>query len=249
MCNGECAGLGLRLVIGQRPKRTLSLLGGRGELLAQPMLLASPHDCRPQEMAELAKCHEEFTRRGVSLLGLCVGTVEEHRAFVRDVEETFKVSIRFPVIADVTREVVRSLGLIHPRMRGTGEGRHSIRSVIVASPVEPDATGREVELLLHYPPHIGRDTGELLRCVDALLRSHADGGIGTPANWRAGEDVLVLPSVPEDEFAERQAATAALAAGSGVAAAGAPPAATALSQLRPYLRLIPDPGLALRDEP
>ncbi len=204
-----------------------------------------------QEMAELAKCHEEFSRRGVSLLGLCVGTVEEHRAFVQDVEETFEVSIRFPVIADVSREVVRSLGLIHPRMRGTAGGRHSVRSVIVASPVEPDAAGREVELLLHYPPHIGRDTTELLRCVDALLRSHADGDIGTPANWRAGDDVLLLPTATEEEVDEKQAAraTAAATAGpGGDATAGAPAAPSGFSQLRSYLRLKPDPGISLRDD-
>ncbi|KAA0167288.1 hypothetical protein FNF27_07371 [Cafeteria roenbergensis] len=218
------------------------------------LLFSYPKDMTPvcaTEMAELAKCHEEFSRRGVSLLGLCVGTVEEHRAFVQDVEETFEVSIRFPVIADVSREVVRSLGLIHPRMRGTAGGRHSVRSVIVASPVEPDAAGREVELLLHYPPHIGRDTTELLRCVDALLRSHADGDIGTPANWRAGDDVLLLPTATEEEVDEKQAAraTAAATAGpGGDATAGAPAAPSGFSQLRSYLRLKPDPGISLRDD-
>ncbi|CAE7850503.1 unnamed protein product, partial [Symbiodinium microadriaticum] len=189
-----------------------------GSSLASPRARADSlgvADGMAPEMAELAKCHEEFSRRGVSLLGLCVGTVEEHRAFVQDVEETFEVSIRFPVIADVSREVVRSLGLIHPRMRGTAGGRHSVRSVIVASPVEPDAAGREVELLLHYPPHIGRDTTELLRCVDALLRSHADGDIGTPANWRAGDDVLLLPTATEEEVDEKQAARATAAATAG----------------------------------
>jgi len=195
-------------------------------------------------MAELAKRHAEFEARGVKLLGVCVGSVDEHRAFVSDVQSTFGVTVRFPVIADEAREVVSRLGLIHPRMRGTGSGRHSIRSVVVASPVDDDLEGggRQAELVLHYPPHIGRDTGELLRCMDALLRSHADDGIGTPANWQAGQDVVLLPSVSDDEAKARaEAAGRSLDVIGGLDAGGT--AGGGFSALTPYIRLVPDPGL------
>ena len=87
--------------------------------------------------------------------------------------------------------------------------------------------------------------------MDALLRSHADGDIGTPANWRAGDDVLLLPTATEEEVDEKQAAraTAAATAGpGGDATAGAPAAPSGFSQLRSYLRLKPDPGISLRDD-
>jgi alkyl hydroperoxide reductase subunit AhpC len=189
----------------------------------------------PQEMAELARHHSEFEERGVSLLGLCVGSVSDHREFVKDIQDGFGVKVDYPVIADESREIVHRLGVVHPRMRGTADGRHSVRSIVVASPV---SLGREVELIMHYPPHIGRATTELLRCVDALLRSAADHGIGTPGNWVAGEDVLILPSVSDAEARAKYGVSAP-----DDAAADADGGESGFSQLRPYLRLVADPGL------
>lgn len=187
-----------------------------------------------QEMAELARHHDEFEERGVSLLGLCVGSVSEHREFVKDIQEGFGVEVKYPVIADESRELVNRLGTVHPRMRGTAGGLHSVRSIVVASPV---SSGREVHLIMHYPPHIGRATSELLRCVDALLRSEADPGIGTPGNWVAGEDVLILPTVTDEEARTKYGVGGDTAGGDVAVAEGG------FSRLRPYLRLVPDPGL------
>jgi thioredoxin-dependent peroxiredoxin len=198
------------------------------------VLFSYPKDMTPvcaTEMAELSKSHHEFVRRNARLLGLCVGNEEEHRAFVKDVQERFRVTVPLQVIPDVTGDLSRRLGVIHPRMRGTAGGKHAVRSVIVATPVGDD-THRTVELLTHYPPHIGRDVGELLRCIDALIRSHADDGIGTPANWRAGEDVVILPSVDDDEATRRYGSLMP----------------SKFDQVASYIRVIPDPGLPAKSD-
>ena len=99
----------------------------------------------------------------------------------------------------------------------------------MCTPVEEGAegSGRRVELILHYPPHIGRDVGELLRCMDALIRSNADDGIGTPANWREGDDVVILPAVGDDEARARYGSMMP----------------TSFGDVASYIRVIPDPGL------
>jgi alkyl hydroperoxide reductase subunit AhpC/uncharacterized protein (DUF924 family)/CRP-like cAMP-binding protein len=190
------------------------------------VLFSHPADFTPVCTTELgltARLGDEWARRGVKVIGLSVDSSEDHERWIADINETQSARVDFPIIADKDRRISMLFGMLDPtRFRhGTGLGETmTVRSVFVISPA------KRVELVLSYPAHIGRNFDEILRVVDALQLS-ARYRVATPANWKPGEDTVVLPFISDEE------AEATFAHNGGV------------RRVRSYLRYVRDPSLRL----
>lgn len=159
------------------------------------ILFSHPKDFTPvctTELGYTAKLRPEFERRGVKVIGLSVDPVESHHRWEKDIEETQGTAVNFPMIGDADRKVSELYGLIHPNASDT----LTVRSVYVIGP------DNKVKLSLTYPASTGRNFDEILRVIDSLQLT-AQHKVATPVNWRDGEDVIIVPSVSDDEARER----------------------------------------------
>ena len=159
------------------------------------ILFSHPKDFTPvctTELGYTAKLKPEFERRGVKVLGLSVDPVESHHRWEKDIEETQGTAVNFPVIGDADRKVSELYGLIHPNASDT----LTVRSVYVIGP------DNKVKLSITYPASTGRNFDEILRVIDSLQLT-AKHKVATPVNWKDGEDVIIVPSVGEEEARER----------------------------------------------
>ncbi|WP_213980900.1 peroxiredoxin [Sphingomonas sp. dw_22] len=155
------------------------------------LLFSHPKDFTPvctTELGAVAKLKPEFDRRGVKIIGLSVDPVDRHLQWAGDIERTQGAALNFPLIADVDRRVAGLLGLIHPNASDTA----TVRSVFVIDPA------KRVRLTLTYPASTGRNFEEILRTIDSLQLTDKH-KVATPADWKQGEDVIILPSVGEEE--------------------------------------------------
>jgi alkyl hydroperoxide reductase subunit AhpC len=155
------------------------------------LLFSHPKDFTPvctTELGAVAKLKPEFERRGVKIIGLSVDPVHRHLQWAQDIERTQGAALNFPLIADVDRRVALLLGLIHPNASDT----NTVRSVFVIDPA------RRVRLMLTYPASTGRNFAEILRAVDSLQLTDQH-KVATPADWKQGEDVIILPSIGNEE--------------------------------------------------
>ena len=143
------------------------------------------------EMGMTAKLAGEFEKRGVKPLGLSTDTVEEHRAWISDVDETQGCSLQFPIVADADLTIARSFDMIHPDESETA----AVRSVFI---IDPDM---KIRLIMTYPMSVGRNFDEILRVIDSLQLSDR-ARIATPANWTPGGDVIIPPSIGDEEARE-----------------------------------------------
>lgn len=162
------------------------------------ILFSHPADFTPvctTEFLAFAAIAPELKKRKVDLLGLSIDSTYSHIAWVRNIEEKFKVKIPFPIIADLNKEVATAFGMIMP-----GESKtETSRCVFVI-----DDKGI-VRAMVYYPLTTGRNMDELLRLVDALQTSDKH-GVATPANWRPGDKVIMpSPKTVEDAAARVQA--------------------------------------------
>lgn len=149
------------------------------------ILFSHPADFTPvctTEFAELAKRYDEFEQRHVALLGNSVDSIYAHIAWLRNIEKTFQVKIKFPVIADLDQRVSRLFGMIHEPSSVTA----AVRCVFF---IDPKMTLRA---MIYYPLNLGRTFDEMLRVVDAL-QSVDEYHVACPANWKPGDDVIVPP--------------------------------------------------------
>ena len=154
------------------------------------LLFSHPADFTPvctTELGCVAKMKREFDRRGVKVVGLSVDTLSNHKQWLTDIEETQKVSLNYPVIADPKREVADLYGMIHTN----GDVLTTGRSVYV---IDAD---KKVRLILTYPESTGRNFDEILRAIDSLQLT-SDYEVATPVNWTRGQDVMILPSVSKE---------------------------------------------------
>lgn len=135
------------------------------------------------ELACMAKLQPQFERRGVKALGLSVDSVASHLAWIKDVEAIQQIRIDFPLLADVDRKVATLYGMIHPRASGT----QTVRSLFVVDPY------RHVRAIVSYPQSAGRNFEEVLRVIDALQLTDVY-SVATPANWKDGQDVIIVPT-------------------------------------------------------
>ncbi len=159
------------------------------------LLFSHPADFTPvctTELGRTAKLKNEFEKRNVKVIAVSVDSLEDHRRWIKDINETQNTTVNFPLIADENKEVVNLYGMIHPNASDTS----TVRSVFV---IAPDKT---VKLTLTYPAATGRNFNEILRVIDSLQLT-AYHSVATPADWQNGEDCVVVPSIPTEEIAAK----------------------------------------------
>jgi peroxiredoxin (alkyl hydroperoxide reductase subunit C) len=140
------------------------------------------------EMGRTAQLAEQFAARGVKPLGLSTDTVEEHKGWMNDVNETQNTQVKFPIVADKDKKVAELYEMIHPGESVTA----AVRSVFIIDP------NHKIRLTMTYPMSVGRNFAEILRVIDALQTGDKH-GVATPADWELGGDVIIPPSVSMEE--------------------------------------------------
>ena len=159
------------------------------------VLFSHPADFTPvctTELGEVARLKPEFDKRGVKVIGLSVDPLEDHRSWAGDIAETQGHALNFPLIADPDREIADLYGMIHPQ----ADDSFTVRSVFIIGP------DKKVKLTLTYPASTGRNFEEILRIIDSLQLT-ADHSVATPVNWQQGEDVIIVPSLSDEEAREK----------------------------------------------
>jgi alkyl hydroperoxide reductase subunit AhpC len=155
------------------------------------VLFSHPKDFTPvctTELGAVAKLKPEFEKRGVKVIGLSVDPADSHGRWSKDIEETQGAKLNFPLIADHDRKVADLYGMIHPNANDT----LTVRSVFVIDP------NKKLRLTLTYPASTGRNFDELLRTIDSLQLTDKH-KVATPVNWKHGEDVIIVPSVSDEQ--------------------------------------------------
>jgi alkyl hydroperoxide reductase subunit AhpC len=158
------------------------------------VLFSHPKDYTPvctTELGYTAKLKPEFEKRGVKVLGLSVDPADSHQGWAKDIEETQGAKLNFPLIADHDRKVADLYGMIHPNANDT----LTVRSVFVIDPQ------KKVRLTITYPASTGRNFDEVLRVIDSLQLTDKH-KVATPVNWRHGEDVIIVPSISNEQAKE-----------------------------------------------
>lgn len=155
------------------------------------ILFSHPADYTPvctTELGKTALLNEEFAKRNVKVLAVSVDPIDKHHGWVNDINETQNVTVNFPIIADEDRTVATLYDMIHPNASLTA----TVRSLFVIGP------DKLVKLMITYPASTGRNFTEVLRVVDSLQLT-AGYSVATPADWKAGEDVIVVPAVSTED--------------------------------------------------
>ncbi|HEY1076303.1 MAG TPA: peroxiredoxin [Fontimonas sp.] len=178
------------------------------------VLFSHPKDFTPvctTELGYTAKLKDEFAKRGVKVIGLSVDGLEDHHKWAKDIEETQGRAVNFPMIADPDYKVAKLYDMIHPN----ASDRFTVRSVFVIDPK------KKVRLTITYPASTGRNFDEILRVIDSLQLT--DGHkVATPVNWKHGDDVIIVPSVSNDDAKKLFP--------------------QGWNEIKPYLRVVKQPG-------
>ncbi len=159
------------------------------------VLFSHPKNFTPvctTELGEVARLKPEFDRRNVKVIGLSVDELDRHGAWEDDIEETQGQRLNFPLIADADRKVSNLFGMIHP----SANDSMTVRSVFVIGP------DKKLKLTLNYPASTGRNFVEILRVIDSLQLT-AKHSVATPVNWKNGEDVIIVPSLSDEDAKEK----------------------------------------------
>ncbi|CAJ0808380.1 peroxiredoxin [Ralstonia flaminis] len=179
------------------------------------VLFSHPADYTPVCTTELgltAKLKDEFAKRNVKAIALSVDSVESHKGWINDINETQHTTVNFPIIADPDRKVSQLYDMIHPNASET----FTVRSLFVIDP------NKKVRLTITYPASTGRNFNEVLRVIDSLQLTEYH-SVATPGNWQDGDDVVIVPSLKDEEVIKQKFPKGYKA-------------------LRPYLRLTPQPN-------
>lgn len=162
------------------------------------VLFSHPDDFTPvctTELGAFAKLEPEFTKRGVKLIGLSANETDSHKLWIKDIDEVTGSKLTFPIIADPKRKVAELYDMIDHQDASNVDDKgvqFTIRSVFIIDP------SKKIRLILAYPASTGRNTAEVLRVVDSLQTGDKH-RITTPINWVPGDDVIVHPSVSNEE--------------------------------------------------
>jgi alkyl hydroperoxide reductase subunit AhpC len=168
------------------------------------VLFSHPKDFTPvctTELGYLARIKPEFDRRSVKVIGLSVDPVESHRGWSKDIEETEGMAPNYPMIADSDLKISKLYGMLPADAGETSAGRtamdnQTVRNVYVISP------DKKIKLVISYPMSTGRNFDEVLRVIDSMQLT-AKHKVATPANWKDGDKVIILPAVTEAEAKEK----------------------------------------------
>ncbi|MCY7311156.1 MAG: peroxiredoxin [Chitinophagaceae bacterium] len=179
------------------------------------VLFSHPADYTPvctTELGRTALLAEEFAKRNVKVLAVSVDGLERHAGWIKDINETQNCTVDFPIIADEDRTVATLYDMIHPNASATA----TVRSLFI---IGPDKT---LKLFITYPASTGRNFVEVLRVIDSLQLT-AIYSVATPANWNAGEDVIVVPAISTEDAIKKFP--------------------KGIKVVKPYLRYTPQPNL------
>lgn len=186
------------------------------------VLFSHPKDFTPvctTELGYVAKLQPEFAKRNCKVMGLSIDSVDDHAEWAGDIEETQGASVSYPLIGDTDLSVAKAYDMFPADESGTSEGRTAatnatVRSVFIVGP------DKRIKLMLTYPMTTGRNFDEILRVLDSMQLT-AKHQVATPANWKDGEEVIIVPSVSDAEAKEKYP--------------------EGFRALKPYLRLVKQP--------
>ncbi len=164
------------------------------------VLFSHPKDFTPvctTELGYMAGLDPEFAKRNCKVIGLSVDPVESHNGWAKDIEETQSHTVKYPMIGDTDLAVSKLYNMLPADEGSTSEGRTAatnatVRSVFIIGP------DKKIKLMLTYPMTTGRNFDEILRVLDSMQLT-ATHKVATPANWKNGEDVIIVPAVANDE--------------------------------------------------
>lgn len=179
------------------------------------VLFSHPADYTPvctTELGKTALLAEEFAKRNVKVLAVSVDPMDKHDGWVKDINETQNTTVNFPLIADQDRKVADLYDMIHPNASATA----TVRSLFIIGP------DKLVKLIITYPASTGRNFVEVLRVIDSLQLT-ANYSVATPADWKNGEDVIVVPAVTTEDAIKKFP--------------------KGVKVVKPYLRYTPQPNL------
>ncbi|HEY4323363.1 MAG TPA: peroxiredoxin [Mucilaginibacter sp.] len=178
------------------------------------VLFSHPADYTPvctTELGKTASLKSEFDKRNVKVIALSVDSVESHKGWIKDINETQNVEVNFPIVGDENREIALAYDMIHPNASLTA----TVRSLFI---IAPDKT---IKLMITYPASTGRNFQEILRVIDSLQLT-ANYSVATPADWKEGEDVVVVPAIKTEDIPAKFP--------------------KGFTQVKPYLRMTPQPN-------
>lgn len=179
------------------------------------ILFSHPADYTPvctTELGRTAQLKNEFEKRNVKVLAVSVDPLDQHFGWVKDINETQNCEVDFPIIADEDRKVATLYDMIHPN----ASEKATVRSLFVIGP------DKKVKLMITYPASTGRNFFEVLRVVDSLQLT-ANHSVATPADWKHGEDVIVVPAISTEDAIQKFP--------------------KGVKVVKPYLRYTPQPNL------
>jgi len=179
------------------------------------ILFSHPADFTPvctTELGTVARYAEHFAARNTKTIAVSVDPLEDHKAWINDINETQSTTVNFPILADPNRDIANKYDMIHPNADTT----LTVRSVFIIDP------NKKVRLTLTYPAATGRNFDEILRVLDGLQLTD-NYKVATPANWKDGEDVIIVPSLKDqNELTQRFP--------------------KGWNEIKPYLRITPQPN-------
>lgn len=179
------------------------------------VFFSHPADFTPvctTELGTVARLEDEFKKRGAKVLAISVDPVDSHLEWIKDIEETQNVKVNYPIIADHDSSVSKLYGMIHPE----ADAKLTVRSVFFIDP------NKKIRATLTYPPATGRNFQEILRVLDGL-RLTDDYAVATPADWKDGDDCVIVPSITDPEEMKQKFPKG-------------------WTEIKPYLRITPQPN-------
>jgi alkyl hydroperoxide reductase subunit AhpC len=186
------------------------------------ILFSHPKDFTPictTELGYMAGLQAEFAKRNCKIIGLSIDSVSDHKRWSKDIEEASGNAVKYPMIGDFDLKIAKLYDMIHPNATGTADKRTpadnaTVRSVFVIGP------DKKIKLTLTYPMSTGRNFDEVLRVLDSIQLT-AKHPIGTPVNWKPGDDVVIATSVSDEDAKKKYP--------------------SGFKTVKPYLRLVSQP--------
>ncbi len=164
------------------------------------VLFSHPKDFTPvctTELGYMAKIQPEFEKRNTKIIGLSIDPVEDHKQWLKDVEEVSNTTVNYPIIADTDLNVAKLYNMFPADESGSADGRTAMTNATVRSVfvIGPD---KNIKLMITYPMTTGRNFDEILRVIDSMQLT-AQHKVATPVNWKQGEDVIIVPSISNED--------------------------------------------------